>query len=105
MLLKIVVDPEFGGKGYEDLNVNTCHDIYAEVSSANRRTECDEFYLKECPIISDSFDGLPIRSMLTVYPDSAVLSCEWDLPEKDVLNYLTINVEVQECDRFPPLRG
>lgn len=108
MLLKITLDPSLDEEAYEDFEI-IFHEIYAEVSSANS-TKVDtkvaaEYYLKQCPIITDNFTGLPIMSYLTVFQESANLRCEWEFSDENGLHYISVKVRVEECDRFPKLRN
>jgi hypothetical protein len=105
MLIKILLDPAFAEKSYKDFQVDNRHEVYAEVTSVKASESSHEFYLKECPIETNAFEGLPEISVLTVYPESASLFCEWNKPDEDVMTYISLKVEVQECDRFPPLRS
>lgn len=104
MLLKILIDPAFDEKSYRNFKVDDRHEIYAEVTSVQVSQNVSEFYLKECPILTDAFEGLPEVSILQVNPKSAVLYCAWNEPDADGLSYIELKVEAQECDRFPTIR-
>ncbi len=107
MLLKILLDPDFDEKSYRNFKVGDRHEIYVEVTSVQVSEHSSEFYLKECPILTDAFEGLPEVSVLQIHPKSAVLYCEWNELDEDSeggLNYIELTVEAQECDRFPTIR-
>jgi hypothetical protein len=104
MLLKITLDPSLDEEGYKICQISS-QEIYAEVTSVNLGKDFDEYHMKQCPVLTDFFAGLPFLGKLTVYPNSALLYCEGQHFEKYGIAHIEFKVQVEECDRFPRLRN